>query len=147
MKMKHTGAQAGDQAGKDKKDKKDKKDQEDPEQEQDLKQAAARMRKAQHEAQAAPTGPAPEEPPGLVQILPWVGITFGVGLIFGLIMAALTAALMSTADTLINATSAVTVNDIWKPYVKQDATDRYYLSVARWVSIVATVLGLLLVLV
>ena len=67
--------------------------------------------------------------------------------VFGLIMAALTAALMSTADTLINATSAVTVNDIWRPYVKKDAPDRYYLSVARWVSIAATLLGVLLVLV
>jgi len=67
--------------------------------------------------------------------------------VFGLIMAALTAALMSTADTLINATSAVTVNDIWRPYVKKDATDRHYLSVARWVSVLATLLGLLLVLV
>jgi len=67
--------------------------------------------------------------------------------VFGLVMAALTAALMSTADTLINATSAVTVNDIWKNYVKPDAPDRYYLSVARWVSVGATILGLLLVLV
>lgn len=67
--------------------------------------------------------------------------------VFGLIMAALTAALMSTADTLINATSAVAVNDIWRPYVKKDAPDRHYLSVARWASIAATLLGLLLVLI
>jgi len=67
--------------------------------------------------------------------------------VFGLVMAALTAALMSTADTLINATSAVAVNDIWKNYVRPDAPDRHYLTVARWVSVIATVLGLLLVLV
>jgi len=67
--------------------------------------------------------------------------------VFGLIMAALTSALMSTADTLINATSAVAVNDIWKSYVRPHAPDRHYLAVARWVSVIATVLGLLLVLV
>jgi SSS family solute:Na+ symporter len=65
--------------------------------------------------------------------------------VFGLIMAALLAALMSTADTLINATSAVVVNDIWRPYIKKGRSDRYYLKVARYASIVAAILGLALV--
>ncbi len=65
--------------------------------------------------------------------------------IFGFLMAAVTAALMSTADTLINATSAVVVNDIWKPYVKADATDKHYLNVARVVSIGAALVGMALV--
>ena len=65
--------------------------------------------------------------------------------VFGLIMAAMTAALMSTADTLINAVSAIAVNDVLKPNQKVQRDDRYYLSVARWVSIGAAVLGLCLV--
>ncbi|HIA00800.1 MAG TPA: sodium:solute symporter family protein [Myxococcales bacterium] len=64
---------------------------------------------------------------------------------FGLIMAALTAALMSTADTLINATAAVTVNDVWKPYIAKNREDSYYLKVARWASIATAMLGILLV--
>lgn len=37
---------------------------------------------------------------------------------FGLVVAALTAALMSTVDTLITAVAAVVVNDVYKPYVR-----------------------------
>ncbi len=65
--------------------------------------------------------------------------------IFGFVMAALLAALMSTADTLINASSAIFVNDIWRPYIVKDRPDEYYLKVARWSSIAAAFLGLMLV--
>lgn len=65
--------------------------------------------------------------------------------VFGLIMAALLAALMSTADTLINATSAVVVNDIVRPYIAKDRDDRYYLNVARYASLGAAAIGLGLV--
>ena len=65
--------------------------------------------------------------------------------IFGLMMAALTAALMSTADTLINAISAVTVNDVYKTLVRGDAPDSHYLRVARIVSILAAAVGMALV--
>ncbi|MBW2524318.1 MAG: sodium/solute symporter [Deltaproteobacteria bacterium] len=65
--------------------------------------------------------------------------------VFGLLMAAVTAALMSTADTLINATSAVVVNDIWKPYVRADADDKHYLRVARVVTISSALIGMALV--
>jgi SSS family solute:Na+ symporter len=65
--------------------------------------------------------------------------------VFGLVMAALTAALMSTADTLINATSAVAVNDLWKVYVKPKATDKQLLRVARLVSLGAAGIGVIMV--
>jgi len=65
--------------------------------------------------------------------------------IFGFLMAAVTAALMSTADTLINATSAVVVNDIWKPYIRPNADDKHYLRVARGVTIGAALVGMALV--
>ena len=64
---------------------------------------------------------------------------------FGLILAALTAALMSTVDTLITAVAAVAVNDIYKPYVKPQATEKEMLKVARVSSISVTLLGVGLV--
>ncbi|HEO69905.1 MAG TPA: sodium:solute symporter family protein [Candidatus Hydrogenedentes bacterium] len=67
--------------------------------------------------------------------------------IFGFVLAALTAALMSTADTLINAVSAVFVNDIWKPFVQPKAQDKHLLLVARIVSVGAAVVGLAFVLI
>jgi len=65
--------------------------------------------------------------------------------VFGFVLAALTAALMSTADSLINAVSAIFVNDIWKPYVKPSAGDKHYLQVARITSLAAAGMGLALV--
>jgi SSS family solute:Na+ symporter len=65
--------------------------------------------------------------------------------IFGFVLAALTAALMSTADSLINAVSAIFVNDIWRPYIKPNVEDRHYLLVARITSLCAAGFGLALV--
>jgi hypothetical protein len=48
-------------------------------------------------------------------------------------------------DTLITAVAAIAVNDIWKPYIRSDAPDSYYLKVARWTSIVVTLVGVALV--
>ena len=65
--------------------------------------------------------------------------------VFGLVMAALTAALMSTVDTLITAVAAVCVNDVYRPYIKPAQTDSHYLRVARYTSIGATLIGIGLV--
>ncbi|MFH1728696.1 MAG: sodium/solute symporter [Pseudomonadota bacterium] len=65
--------------------------------------------------------------------------------IFGLILAALIAALMSTIDTLINAVAAVTVNDVVRPYFVKNREDKYYLKVARYASILTAFIGVLLV--
>ncbi len=65
--------------------------------------------------------------------------------VFGLIVAALTAALMSTADTLINGVSVVATNDLIRPYLWKERSDRFYLSCARWVSIGAALVGICLV--
>lgn len=73
--------------------------------------------------------------------------------IFGFVMAALTAALMSTVDTLINATSAIFVNDVYRPIKRflskkvtsKKATERRELGVARIASVGITVLGVLAV--
>ncbi len=74
--------------------------------------------------------------------------------VFGFIMAALTAALMSTVDTLINATAAIYINDVHRPFkafikskVLDDKTnDRHELNAARYASIGITTLGVLSVL-
>lgn len=65
--------------------------------------------------------------------------------VFGFVVAALTAALMSTIDTLINASAAIGIYDIYKPLIKPDADDKHYLKAARWASAIATVIGVLLV--
>ncbi|NWG28813.1 MAG: sodium:solute symporter family protein [Ignavibacteriaceae bacterium] len=69
--------------------------------------------------------------------------------VFGFIMAALTAALMSTVDTLINATAAIYINDVHRPikkflkHIKEDEkiTDRKELFSARIASVIITLLG------
>lgn len=65
--------------------------------------------------------------------------------IFGFIIAALLAALMSTIDSLINACAAVLIYDLYKPYVRRNASDKHYLKVARIVSMLSTLVGLSLV--
>lgn len=64
---------------------------------------------------------------------------------FGLVLAALTAALMSTVDTLITAVAAISVNDIYKPYVRPDATDAQMMRAARFTSVGVTLFGVALV--
>ena len=73
---------------------------------------------------------------------------------FGFIMAALTAALMSTVDTLINATAAIYINDVHRPirlFLKKASrsvaeNDKKELVAARYASIAVTILGVLAVL-
>ena len=65
--------------------------------------------------------------------------------IFGFVIAALTAALMSTIDTLINAVAAIGIFDVYKPYIKKEADDKHYLKASRYVSVLATLVGLALV--
>ena len=69
--------------------------------------------------------------------------------LFGFIMAALTAALMSTVDTLINASAAIYINDIHRPiknYLKRKLEsdkikDKKELTAARYASVIITILG------
>ena len=63
--------------------------------------------------------------------------------VFGFIIAALCAALMSTADTLVNASSAVIVNDIYRPLSKKEKTEKQQLEFARWTSIAVKVIAVI----
>jgi len=73
--------------------------------------------------------------------------------VFGFIMAALTAALMSTVDTLLNATAAIYINDIHRPAKKWlskkveswKKEDKEELNAARISTAIFTVLGVLAV--
>ncbi|MBT7702548.1 MAG: sodium/solute symporter, partial [Verrucomicrobia bacterium] len=65
--------------------------------------------------------------------------------LFGLVLAALTAALMSTVDTLITAVASLAVNDVYRPYVRPQATERQMMRVARITSISVTIIGVALV--
>ena len=65
-------------------------------------------------------------------------------LVLGLILSALLSALMSTIDTLINASSAISVYDIYRPLIKPSADDKHYLKSARISSALFTLAGLLL---
>jgi SSS family solute:Na+ symporter len=65
--------------------------------------------------------------------------------VFGFILAALVAALMSTIDALINAVAAIGINDVYRPFLVKGRTDKHYLRVAQWFSLGATFLGLIMV--
>jgi len=66
--------------------------------------------------------------------------------LFGLVTAALVAALMSTADTLVNAIATIVLVDLWRPWRTARGRDRGpELAVARVASAGATVLGFALV--
>ncbi|MCB1033268.1 MAG: sodium:solute symporter family protein, partial [Acidobacteria bacterium] len=60
-------------------------------------------------------------------------------------LAAMTAALMSTVDTLITAVAAIAVNDVYRPYIRPDAGERELLRVARFTSVGVTLVGISLV--
>ncbi len=65
--------------------------------------------------------------------------------VFGFIIAALCAALMSTADTLVNASSAIVVNDIYRPLLKKEQSEKKQLAFARLASIGVKVIAVILV--
>ncbi len=62
---------------------------------------------------------------------------------FGLVIAAVVSALMSTLDTLITAVSAVAVNDVWRT-LRPNQPDKHYLKVAKFTAIGSAALGVAL---
>ena len=65
--------------------------------------------------------------------------------VFGFVIGTLIAALMSTVDTFINAIAAVSVIDLYQPYLAKGRSDKHYLFVARVISVVTTVVAIGLV--
>lgn len=64
---------------------------------------------------------------------------------FGLVLATLTAALMSTVDTLLTGVSAVVVNDVYRPFFRPQAKEKELLRTARIVAMSVALVGVLLV--
>lgn len=64
--------------------------------------------------------------------------------IFGFVISAMIAALMSTLDTLISAVSAIAVNDICRP-LWPNREDKFYLNLAKQVALGCTLLGIFLI--
>jgi Na+/proline symporter len=59
----------------------------------------------------------------------------------GLMVAGFIAAFMSSIDTAMHASSSMFMNDLYRPYIKKDATEKHYVFVARVAIIVYTILG------
>lgn len=64
----------------------------------------------------------------------------GPGL-FGLMCASFLAAFMSTVDTHFNLASAYVVNDVYRRFLKRDASERHYVWVGRGAEVLVGVLG------
>jgi Na+/proline symporter len=54
--------------------------------------------------------------------------------IIGLILVAILSALMSSLDSAINSLSAVTVRDVYEPFVRPGAGEAHYLVVSKWMT-------------
>jgi len=65
--------------------------------------------------------------------------------IFGFVIAALCAALMSTSDTLVNASSSVIINDVYRPLTNNKSSDKEQLRLARLASVLVKVIAVCLV--
>jgi len=59
----------------------------------------------------------------------------------GLLLAGLLAAFMSTFSAFVNAGPAYIVNDIYKKYLKPEASDKHYIKISHLASVVVVVLG------
>ena len=64
----------------------------------------------------------------------------GPGLL-GLMLAAMLAAFMSTIDTHMNLASSYFVHDVYRRFIKREASEKHYVAVARAAGIVVVVLG------
>lgn len=62
----------------------------------------------------------------------------------GLLIGAFIAAIMANLDSYINSASTLLVTDLYRPFVKPDATDDHCLKVGRWLVVILLVLGALI---
>ncbi len=68
------------------------------------------------------------------QIFPYFILTRLPPGVAGLVIAGVLSAAMSSVDSTLNAISAVTVVDIFKPYLARGRSDRFYLALARGIA-------------
>ncbi|WP_168433456.1 sodium:solute symporter family transporter [Pontiella sulfatireligans] len=62
----------------------------------------------------------------------------------GLMIAGFMSAFLSTIDTCFHETSSTFLNDLYRPYIKPDASERHYLWAARFCIVVVAALGVLM---
>ena len=77
--------------------------------------------------------PRPEK--GFDHIFPFYVVTQLPAGVRGLIVAAIFSAAMSSLDSAIAALSATAVDCIWRPYVRPNRDEAYYLRVGRWAAV------------
>jgi SSS family solute:Na+ symporter len=65
------------------------------------------------------------------RMVPMFVLTFLPPGLVGFVLVAIVAALMSSLDSAINSLSAVTMQDIYKTYIRPDASERHYLAVSK----------------
>ncbi len=75
-------------------------------------------------------------------ILPYVLNHFIPSGLLGLLLAGLLAAFMSTFDATVNAGASYIVNDIYKRYVNPSGTNRQYVKMSYWASILIVAVGI-----
>ena len=75
------------------------------------------------------------------QILPWVINNFLPVGVVGLLLAGLLAAFMSTFDSTVNAGAAYLVNDLYKRYLRPEASQKTYIKVSYLASFFVVALG------
>ena len=75
-------------------------------------------------------------------VLPWVIKAKVPPLLLGVLLAGLLAAFMSTFSATLNAGGAYLVNDLYKRYIKKDATPRHYVGVSWLAQIAILVVGI-----
>jgi Na+/proline symporter len=59
----------------------------------------------------------------------------------GLMMAGFLAAYMSTIGTQLNLGASYLTNDLWRRFINKEGSDRHYVVVSRWMTVVALVLA------
>jgi len=80
--------------------------------------------------------------PDFEMILPWVIKEKIPPFLLGLLLAGLLAAFMSTFSATLNAGGAYLVNDLYKRYIKKDASPRHYVGVSWIAQIMILVVGI-----
>jgi len=82
------------------------------------------------------------------QALPRTVLRLNNPVVGGLVIAALMSAVMSSADSILNSTTAIFVKDLYEPYIaRSHAGSRRGLAIARWSSVALGALGMLMALV
>lgn len=75
---------------------------------------------------------------------PWLISVFIPSGLKGLVLAALTAAIVSSLASMLNSTSTIFTMDIYKPYIKKDASEKNLVTVGRITAAVALLIAILM---